>query len=105
MQGVFPGCLVRSAGRQSQARPVAPAEQLRRHQENALAQGLKGGSLELRRQAEPLGGVEGWCGSPRAPAPAPAASNRACPFRALGSPGSFMPGVMIPIALATLSGP
>jgi hypothetical protein len=53
VQGVSPGRPPRSTGRHGQARSVAPAEQPCGHQENAIPQGLQGGGLELRRQAQP----------------------------------------------------
>ena len=57
-QGVSPGMLARATGGQQQVRPVVRAHQLSGHQEDALAQGLKGSFLHLRWQAQSLEPVD-----------------------------------------------
>jgi hypothetical protein len=53
-QGMFPGGLAETAGGQVEARSVFSADELSRHQQNLLAQGLESGVLELWRQTEAL---------------------------------------------------
>src|SRR5438876_1879425 len=57
-QGVSPGMLARATGGQQQMRPVVRAYQLSGHQEDALAQGLKGSFLHLRWPAQSLEPVD-----------------------------------------------
>src|SRR5206468_8975828 len=49
-----PSSLARATCRHGQAGAVASSQQLRRHQEDLVAQGREGGRLKLRGQAEPL---------------------------------------------------
>jgi hypothetical protein len=51
-QGMFPGGLTETAGGQVEARSVLSADELSRHQQNLLAQGLESGVLKLWRQTE-----------------------------------------------------
>ncbi len=54
VQSILPGLFSRTAGGQDQTGPIVGPTQLRGHQQDAVAQGLKGGVLKLWGQAEPL---------------------------------------------------
>ena len=58
MQSILPSSLARAARRHGQARAVASSQQLRRHQEDLVAQGRERRALKLRGQAEPLEPVD-----------------------------------------------
>src|SRR6266536_1232072 len=58
MQCIFPSTLSLPAGGHSQPGAVAGSQQLRRHQEDLVAQSCQRGALKLRRQTKPLEPVD-----------------------------------------------
>ena len=58
MQCVFPNNLHATTARHRKPRAVVGSEQLRRHQEDAVAQSLKRGGLKFLGQTQPLEPVD-----------------------------------------------